>query len=187
MPTAQEDIVDTLLAHHAQIKLLFAQTEAATGDHKEQLFHELVALLAIHESVEESLVHPLAEKTLPDGDSVVPARLAEEQEAKEALARLYDLGVSDPRFNAELLDLRDAVAAHAQAEERLEFGQLRDLVDADQLLRMRSAITVAAALAPTRLHPDAPSTPLANLLLGPPLAVFDRVRDALRTAERTAS
>ena len=187
MPTAQEDILDTLLGHHAQIKLLFAQTEAATGDHKQHLFQELVALLAIHESVEESLVHPLAEKSLPDGESVVPARLAEEQDAKEALTRLYDLGVADPRFNAELLALRDAVAAHAEAEELLEFGQLRDVVDADQLLRIRSAMTVVAALAPTGPHPEVPSTALANLLLGPPPGVFDRVRDALRNAERTAS
>jgi hypothetical protein len=184
--TAQEDILDTLLGHHAQLKLLFAQTVAAIGDHKQHLFEELVALLAIHESVEESLVHPLAEQTLPDGDSVVPARLAEEQDAKEALVRLYDLGVADPRFNADLLALRDAVAAHAGAEELLEFGKLRDVVDADQLLRMRSAMTVVAALAPTRPQPDVPSTPLANLLLGAPLAVFDRVRDALRNAERTA-
>jgi hypothetical protein len=187
MPTAQEDILDTLLAHHAQIKLLFAHTEAAIGEHKEQLFQELVALLAIHESVEELLVHPLAEQRLPDGETVVPARLAEEQDAKQALARLYDLGVTDPQFHAELLALRDAVAAHAEAEELLEFGRLRDVVDADQLQRMRSAMTVVAALAPTPPHPDVPSTPLANLLLGAPLAVFDRVRDALRDAERTAS
>jgi len=191
MTTAQEDIVDTLLAHHQQIKLLFAQVESTNGEHKRRLFQELVALLALHESVEESLVHPLAERKLPDGKSVVPARLAEEQDAKEALSRLYELGVEDPGFNTGLLTLRDAVAAHALAEETLEFAELRAVVDPENLLRMRSAMTVVAALAPTRPHPEIPSNAAATLLLGPPMAIFDRardaVRDALRKAEETTS
>lgn len=174
MPTAQEDIVDTLLAHHQQIKLLFAETDLATGEHKQQLFQELVALLAVHESVEEILVHPLAERKLADGESVVPQRLAEEQEAKEALSRLYDLGVEHPEFNRELIALRDAVAAHARAEETLEFAQLRSAVDSDQLRRLRSAMT------------EVPPNAAANLLLGPPLAIFDRAHDMLRDALRDA-
>jgi hypothetical protein len=187
MTTAQEDIVDALLGHHQQIKLLFAQVESATGDHKELLFQDLVALLAVHESLEESLIHPLAKQELPDGDAVVQARLAEEQDAKEALSRLYDLGVGHPQFDTELVALRDAVAAHAEAEELLEFVHLRETADPEQLLRMRSAITVAATLAPTRPHPDVPANPEADVLVGAPPAVFDRVRDALRTAGQSAS
>jgi len=129
LSTAQEDIVDALLAHHQQIKLLFGQLESAAGEHKQQLFQELVGLLAEHESVEESLVHPLAKAKVPDGDVVVPERLAEEQDAKQALAGLYDLGVEHPDFNRDLLALRDAVAAHAEAEELLEFAFLREVVD----------------------------------------------------------
>jgi hypothetical protein len=184
MATAQEDIIDTLLAHHQQIKLLFGAVEATTGDHKQQLFEELVALLAVHEGVEETLIHPLAEENLPKGEATVSARLAEEQDAKEALARLYDLGIGHPQFDLDLATLRDAVAAHAESEELLEFGQLREVVDADQLVRMRSALAVAATLTP---HPDAPATASANPLRGAPLAVFDNVRDALREAERSAS
>jgi hemerythrin superfamily protein len=182
MPTAQEDIVDSLLAHHQQIKVLFTQVEAAVGEHKQQLFQELVALLAVHESVEETLIHPLAERILSDADAVVPPRLAEEQAAKQALSHLYDLGVEHPQFNGELIALRDAVAAHAEAEELLEFERLRELVDPAELSRLRSAMTVAATLAPTRPHPDVPANPAASVLLGTPLAVFDRVRDALRDA-----
>lgn len=187
MPTAHEDIIDALLAQHQQIKVLFVQVESSSGDHKQQLFADLVGLLAVHESVEESLVHPLARRKLDDGDAVVEPRLAEEQEAKTALANLYDLGTDHPEFNNQLIALRDAVAAHAEAEEDLEFGRLRDVVEEDQLQRMRSVMAVAARLAPTRPHPDVPPTPAANLLVGTPLAVFDRVRDALRNATAEAT
>jgi hemerythrin superfamily protein len=187
MPAAAEDIVDSLLAQHQQIKVLFAQVDSARGEHKEQLFHELVGLLAVHESVEETLVHPMAEDKLDDGEEVVGARLAEEQEAKEALARLYDLGVTHPDFPTELASLRDAVTAHAEAEEELEFQRLREVVEPAKLQQMTEAMSAAAALSPTRPHPDAPSGPAANVLLGPPLAVFDRVRDALRDAAKGKS
>jgi hypothetical protein len=35
-------------------------------------------------------------------------------------------------------------------------------------------------MAPTRPHPHAPSSATGNLIVGPPLAVFDRIRDAIR-------
>ena len=182
MPTSNEDIIDRLLAQHEQIKLLFGQLATATGATKQRLFESLVALLAVHESVEESLVHPLARMKLSDADAVVDGRLAEEQEAKQALAGLYDRGVEDPAFDGELSQLRDAVAAHALAEEQLEFAGLREVMDGDELRRMRSVMNAAEALVPTRPHPGVSSDALANLLLGPPLAVFDRVRDAIREA-----
>ena len=127
MRTTNEDIVDSLLAQHHLIKVLFAQVDAARGEHRQRLFEELVAVLANHESVEESLVHPLAERELSDGGAVVAARLAEEQDAKAALARLHKLGAAHPQFSAELAELRDAVTAHAEAEEAFEFIRLREL------------------------------------------------------------
>jgi hypothetical protein len=90
--------------------------------------------------VEETLVHPLAERRLDDGEAVVRARLSEEQDAKEALARLHDLGVAHPDFNTELVALRDAVTAHAEAEEEVEFVRLREVIDEGQLMSMGDAL-----------------------------------------------
>ena len=44
-------------------------------------------------------------------------------------------------------------------------------------------LRAAEAIAPTRPHPGVES-PAAHLLLGPPMAVFDRVRDLLRSTLR---
>src|SRR3954447_11776365 len=136
MRSTNEDIIDTLLAQHHQLKVLFAQVDGAHGEHKERLFEELVGLLAVHESVEETVVHPLAKDELPDGDTVVAPRLEEEQDAKAELARLYDIGVHAPEFRAGLAALRDAVQAHAEAEEALEFVRLREVVEPERLTRM---------------------------------------------------
>jgi hemerythrin superfamily protein len=61
----------------------------------------LVRLLAVHESAEEQILHPAARHDA--GDSVVDARLHEEDEAKHILSDLYDLGTDNPEFDTKLL------------------------------------------------------------------------------------
>jgi hypothetical protein len=68
----------------------------ASGKEREESFAQLRRLLAVHETVEEEIVHPAARQALPDGESVVEARLAEEHEAKEMLAALEKLDVHSP-------------------------------------------------------------------------------------------
>jgi hypothetical protein len=46
---------------------------------------------------------------------------------------------------------------------------------------MAATVKVAEAAAPTRPHPGVESAK-ANLLLGPPAAIMDRARDAIRAA-----
>ena len=76
-----------------------------------------------------------------------------------------------------------AVLTHARYEERYEFPQLRAKVPADRLRTAAQAVRAAEAVAPTRPHPSAQSA-TANVVVGPPLAVFDRARDLIRDAVR---
>jgi hemerythrin superfamily protein len=175
-----QDVVELLLAQHTQIKTLFGDISAAQGDRKRELFEDLVRLLAVHESAEEEVVHPIARRKIEAGDEVVDRRLREEDEAKHALAELYDLGVDHQQFDAKLATLASAVVEHATREENDEFSRLRQTVPADRLRRMAGAVRAAEAIAPTRPHPNTGETATANLLVGPPLAVFDRVRDTVR-------
>lgn len=176
MTTAQQDVIDTLLGQHQQVKLLFAQVESADGEHRQELFTELVGTLALHESIEQLLVHPLAGQELPDGQQVVPPRLAEEEDAKLALSELYELGVAHPDFDGRLAALRDDVTAHAEAEEELEFLRLREVTAPDELARMAAVVAKAQALLQG-------SEQGRDALTGPPGQVFDRVRDLLSKSE----
>jgi len=164
------------------VEELFILTAGTQGEAKRDAFDDLVRLLAVHETAEEEVLHPLA-RSLPSagGDAMVDDRLAEERQAKEMLTTLIDGGVVADGFDRALLLLRDAVLTHARHEERYEFPHLRQHVAAERLVALAAAIRAAEAVAPTRPHPGTESAK-ANAVLGMPLAVIDRVRDAVRRA-----
>jgi hypothetical protein len=178
--TQEKDVVDLLIDQHNQVRQLFGQLETAKGERKRDLWEDLVRLLAVHETAEEEVVHPVARRKIEGGEQIVERRLAEEEQAKHMLAELHDIGVDHPEFNAKLIKCRDAVFAHADREEKEEFADLRAKVDADQRKRMANALMAAEKTAPTRPHPRTPESAIGNLLAGPPLAVFDRIRDTMR-------
>jgi hypothetical protein len=178
--TRQRDAVDVLLAQHEQIRELFGQVTAADGARRRELFADLVRLLAVHEAAEEELVHPIARKGGVVPELVVQARLDEERQAKRDLAELYDLGTDHPHFAAGLERLRSLVLEHAQREEREEFPAMRLGVPPGQLVELAGRVRWAEKLAPTRPHPHAPTSMAGSRLTGPPMAVFDRIRDAIR-------
>ena len=125
-------------------------------------------------------MHPAARKALADGDDVIEHRLEEENEAKRHLSELYELGVDHPRFDTRLALFADSVIRHAEREEREELVHLRERLPDERLQRMAGVFQAAEKVAPTRPHPGIGSSATANLLVGPPTAVFDRVRDAVR-------
>lgn len=179
-PSKQRDIVEILLARHTEIKQMFARVGSAAPAQKEELFHDLVRMLAVHESAEEVVVHPAARDVIPNGDTIVGERLQEESDAKRALADLYDLGIDHPEFTRHLSVLAESVVAHAEEEEQREFSQLRMHADRDRLRRMATMFEAAEAVVPTRPHPAAGESAAVNLMVGPPIAVFDKIRDAMR-------
>jgi hemerythrin superfamily protein len=170
------DVVSFLKEQHEEIKQLFHTVQKSNGAEREQAFYSLRRLLAVHETAEEEIVHPAARSGLPDGDSIVEARLAEEHEAKKVLAELENLDVDSMEFSKKLSLLEQSVLAHAMAEERLEFERLADVFDAERLQSMRKAAEFAEKVAPTRPHPGVESR-AANLLAGPFASMIDRTRD----------
>jgi hemerythrin superfamily protein len=172
------DVVAFLVNQHQQIKDLFEQVTKSSGDERQEAFTTLRRLLAVHETAEEEVVHPRARQELDDGEEVVDARLQEENEAKQTLSKLESLDVDSTEFERLFLELQADVLNHAAAEEELEFGRLADELDADQLERMRKAVELAEATAPTRPHPGVESAK-ANMLAGPFAAMLDRARDLL--------
>jgi hemerythrin superfamily protein len=179
-PGPSDDVVDLLLAQHARIEELFLLVTGGAGQTRKDAFDDLVRMLAVHETAEEEVIHPLG-RTLPGGDAMVADRLAEERQAKELLQALVEAGVEDDGFDEAVLLLRDAVLEHARYEERYEFTRLRQHLPPDRLRGLAATVRAAEAFAPTRPHPGTESA-TANLVAGPSLAIVDRVRDAVRRA-----
>ncbi|MEV4410849.1 hemerythrin domain-containing protein [Catellatospora sp. NPDC049609] len=169
----EEDVIDLLLAQHEQIADLFVELGRSRGAQRRGLFARLVGLLAVHESIEQVLVHPLARARLADGDAVVDARAEEEEQAEQDLAELHALGLEHDDFVTKLANLRDAVVEHAELEEEEEFDYLRDNVPAAELRRLAD-VAVSATLTALAGDEDGPDE-------APP-AVFARAREALHGA-----
>ncbi len=162
-----QDVVDVLIAQHERIVTVLARLRMGGGEKRER-FAELVRLLAVHESAEEEIVHPVARRADFGGDDVTKPLRKQENDAKLALADLYDLGVDHPEFDGRLAEFADAVTEHAAREESEEFPLLREQLSTRQLHRMGESVRAAETLTPP------------GQLTGPPLAVFDRMRDAVR-------
>ncbi|MBX3187110.1 MAG: hemerythrin domain-containing protein [Labilithrix sp.] len=177
MGTAQ-DVVSFLKQQHQEVKALLATVASSNGKARADAFYELRRLLAVHETAEEEIVHPVARRELPDGEAVVEARLREENEAKKALAELEKLEVDSSEFTSKFETLAKDVLAHAEAEEREEFARLGPKIEPARLERMRKAVEVAEAIAPTRPHAGVESR-VANLFAGPFASMVDRIRDTV--------
>lgn len=155
----EDEVVDFLLVQHARIEELFATVIAGRGEARAHAFEELARLLTIHEAAEEEIVHPLARASIDAGAEVIAARLAEEEAASELLTALLAKEVTDPGFDAGIIALRDAVLAHATYEERYEFPQLRQHVDAERLRTAAAAAQASQAAAAGGVGPAPAGTP----------------------------
>ncbi len=175
------DAVDFLIRQHHTIRALFSEVTDSSGQERRAAFERLVHLLAVHETAEEQLVHPLAKKAGQGGDDVVDQRLAEERAAKDTLQELERMGPDAPAFDTTFAQFRGNVLAHATHEEADEFPRLRESVPADQLRALVPMLKAAEAVAPTHPHPGVESA-AANYLGGPVLSLFDRTKDLVRKA-----
>jgi hemerythrin superfamily protein len=172
------DVIAFLKGQHAEIKALFNQVDATEGDEREEAFYVLRRLLAVHETAEEEIVHPVARRVLPNGEAIVAARLQEENEAKKVLSELEELDLDSPEFDKKFATFAASVIEHAELEEEREFARLVHQLDQRLLERMRTAVKVAESIAPTRPHAGVESA-VGNMLVGPFASMLDRARDAL--------
>lgn len=168
---------------HQLIRDLFATVERTTGNERRDAFEPLVRLLAVHETAEEMVIYPTI-RTADGGEAVAAARMQEEDAAKKQLTDLERLDPSTAEFDALFAEVRAAVEAHAEAEEREVLPLLRAVADGEQLERLGRALRAAEGIAPTHPHKLAPESALGNAVVGPFVAVVDRARDLLRDAMR---
>lgn len=177
-----QDVVDYLVAQHDTIRQLFTETlDAADAETKREKFTRLRAMLAVHETAEEMMVHPRVRRKIEGAGEVVDARLAEEHDSKVALSELEKLDIDTAEFSKGLIHLQAAVLEHAEKEEAEEFPLLTEHLDTEELQRLAVAVQVAERIAPTHPHPGVESA-TANFALGPFASLIDRARDALRGA-----
>lgn len=176
------DVIEAVRADHREIETLFTRVDQARQDDaRRDAFEQLVRKLAVHETAEEEVVHPLGRRA-PDGDAVVEQRLQEEDKGKKELAELEKTGIESPDFEVRFARVRTAVLDHAQHEEQNEHPLILANNDEDRLRRATSLFRAAEKTAPTHPHAMAPESATGNVLVGMFASVADRARDAIRNA-----
>lgn len=174
------DIIRTLLEQHARIRDLFADIKSAEGEHKQQAFDELRALLAVHETAEEMVLRPVSRKAA--GESVADARNHEEEEANRVLAELEGMDVGTAEFDRMFAEFEQSVSDHAEAEENEEFPQVLADCSVDERAKLGKRLRAAESMAPTHPHPSTAGSTAAQWIVGPFASIVDRTRDAINKA-----
>jgi hemerythrin-like domain-containing protein len=170
------DVIRVLLEQHARIRTLFREVNSEMGEHKQQAFDELRALLAVHETAEEMILRPATSGT---AKAIADARNAEENEANHVLARLEDLDVASPEFVLMFAEFEKSVDQHAEAEETQEFPIILRERSVDERQKMGARLQRAEKLAPTHPHPSTAGSPAAQWFVGPFASLVDRAKDAV--------
>jgi len=174
---APDSVIELLKEDHRLVEQRLKVLDSAGAATRGELFWKLTNDLVRHEVAEELVVYPRL-RELPGGDQVADARISEQSEAEEQLAKMEKMDAESPEFVRELAVLKAAVLEHAQAEEETAFSMLASQVTLAELVALGSRYTKAKEAAPTHPHPHAPDTPPGNAVLGPVAALVDRVRDA---------
>lgn len=174
----EHDVIGILLRQHTRIRDLFTHAREAHGEHRQQTFDELRALLAAHETAEEMVLRPFTAAKV--AKEVADAHNAEEDRANHVLVDLEDMDVDSPDFEETFAEFESAVLAHAAHEEANEFPFVEQKASPEQLRRMGRALLAAERVAPTHPHPRLAGSPTAQWTVGPFASLLDRARDAVR-------
>jgi hemerythrin superfamily protein len=145
--TLIEQLKSTLTDQHHHIKSLMETVVAREEASREPAFAELCRFLAAHEAAEEECIHTPAKQDLDGDTTVVDKRVEEEHEAGKAIAELERLGTESPEFQDKFEKFRQAVIAHAEAEEHEEIPKLSGTLDETELTRMQEALSRVPDLA----------------------------------------
>src|SRR3954451_22856072 len=180
MPDEQRDVIEVLEHDHREVEQMFTELEslrgASTEDAKarrKELTDQVTIELVRHSVAEEVLVYPKVE----DEVSAEEAEHAREEhaEAEETLQRLEKLDADDPSFDDELAELMAEIRHHIEDEEGQMFAHMRQVIDEDELRTLASRVEAYKRVAPTRPHPEVPTTALGRAAAGPAASMFDRM------------
>jgi hemerythrin superfamily protein len=151
-------------------------TTPAQRKRRKDLVDQVTIELVRHSVAEEAEVYPAVKDKVSEKEAEQARK--EHAEAEQTMKRLERLKPEDPGFEAELATLIREIREHVAEEEGDMFPRMREVFTQDELDALGSRVKGVKALAPTRPHPSAPDRPPGDLLLGPVVGLFDRLRDA---------
>jgi len=178
-------LISELTTDHRNVDALFGQFEQAeAGDH-EQLAHlrdRILEHLAIHAEIEEQTLYPALREAAADAEDEVLEALEEHHAVKAMLAELERMSPGHERFRAKMQVVIENVRHHIEEEEGDDglFAVARKHLKQPAFEEMAERAAQLRKVGPKRAHPLLPDQPPFNVLVGVPVAVFDRTVSTVR-------
>jgi hemerythrin-like domain-containing protein len=176
------DVFSVLTLDHEEVKAILAELVAAPPDKPQEtkdLAERLVIEESKHEAVEEMHFWPAVQERVPGGEELTKQALKQEDEGKEVLEKLRKATPGDGEFAKLVAAFSQAGHEHIAFEEEQVWPKLRAVLTPEEANEMGAKLQEAKENAPTRPHPNAPSSPGAQKAAGPVAGLLDKARDAL--------
>ena len=183
----RRDFIEVLIEDHREAEKIFDEIErlSAEGNGTDvlgqirELTSKVIMELVKHSVAEEEYLYPRVRDELPMGDEIAELEIMEHSQAEETMKQLDGMSPSNLDYLPTVRKLAGQIREHAGKEEADLFPLLGGVLNQEERLQLGAQIERAKSMAPTHPHPAAPDRPPMNKLLGPGVALVDRVRDAL--------
>ncbi|GHB54556.1 hemerythrin [Streptomyces viridiviolaceus] len=173
---------------HVQLERLMAQyQDLGDGEDRERILKETVQLVFSHAFAEETVLWPAVRRCVPGGDELTARVEEEHQQINDLVTDIERLAPGDPEREQRVQQAFTLIRQDIRDEEDLLLPRLQDAVDTADLRRLGRSWELVRKTAPTHPHPVVPRRPPGNAVLGVPLSLYDRIRDALGFAASAPS
>ncbi len=166
---------------HAEMDRLMNRYRALEEEAQERdrVLKEMIQLVFSHAFAEESVLWPVVRRSVPDGEELTARVEDEHQQINDLIAGIERLDPGDPAREEMVEQVFALIRQDIRDEEDLLLPRLQEAVGVPRLRRLGAAWETVRLGAPTHPHPAVPRRPPGNAVLGVPLSLYDRARDAL--------
>lgn len=120
------DAIKLLKDDHKEVKTYFKQYETLEDDGEKRALADKICLaLTVHATIEEEIFYPATREAIDDDDLLDEAEV-EHASAKQLIAEIQAMDVSERLFDAKVTVLGEYIDHHVEEEETEMFPECRD-------------------------------------------------------------
>ncbi len=124
----KQDAITLLTDDHNTVKKMFKEFEKLSkkddNEGKEQLATQICQALSVHAQLEEEIFYPVVREAIDDDDLMNEA-MVEHTTAKDLIAQIQSMRVSDPMYDAVVTVLGEYINHHVEEEQNEIFPKAR--------------------------------------------------------------
>jgi hemerythrin superfamily protein len=125
---SKQDAITLLTGDHNKVKKMFKEFEKLCkkddDEGKEELATQICKELTVHAQLEEEIFYPVVREAIDD-DELMNEAVVEHTTAKDLIAQIQSMRVSDPMYDAVVKVLGEYINHHVEEEQNEIFPKAR--------------------------------------------------------------